>query len=104
MTGIAVTNTPFFFNTLLDSIKNSLNGLKCWADSKAIILSTELSAKGNAVEVAFTKDNFFPVSSNCGRNSILNDDLNSLVLSVGNGNVIFFSLRSLPCKETPNCN
>src|SRR5215210_2401407 len=99
MTGIAVTNIPFFSNTLLDSLKNSLNGLKCWADSKAIILSTELSAKGNAVEVAFTKDNF-SVSSEYGNSNI---DLNSLVLSFGNGNIIFFSLRS-SCKETPNFN
>src|SRR5919112_3365359 len=101
MTGIAVTNTPFFSNTLLDSMKNSLNGLKCWADSRAITLSTELSAKGNAVEVAFTKD-IFCVSSECG-NSSPNDDLNSLVLSFGNGNNIFFSLKS-SCKDAPNFN
>ena len=51
---MATTSNPSDVRTLLDSLRNLDSGLKCCADSKAIILSTQLSAKGNVVAVAFT--------------------------------------------------
>src|SRR6188474_2039731 len=56
ITGIAIMISPFGFSILVDSLKKYCSGLKCWADSKATILSTHLSAKGNVVAVAFTSD------------------------------------------------
>ena len=53
ITGIANTITPERFRTLFDSCINCINGLKCYADSKAITLSTELLLIGNIVEVPF---------------------------------------------------
>ena len=41
VTGIAKVKIPSFFRILFDSEIKSLNGLKCWADSKAMILSAE---------------------------------------------------------------
>src|SRR5919199_6334667 len=99
--GIATTNIPFFSNILLDSTRNLLNGLKCWADSNAIILSRELSANGNTVEIAFTKDNL-SVSFKCG-NSNFKGGLSSLEMSFGNRYVILFPLRE-PSRKTPNFN
>lgn len=55
-TGIAIISNPFDFNILVDSLKKYWSGLKCCADSKATTLSAHLSAKGNVVAVAFTKD------------------------------------------------
>ena len=51
---MATTSNPSDVRTLLDSRRNLDSGLKCCADSKAIIRSTQLSAKGNVVAVAFT--------------------------------------------------
>ena len=57
-TGKARLKIPEFFNTLLDSAKKSVNGLKCCEDSNETTRSTELSEKGNFVEVEFTNWSF----------------------------------------------
>ena len=50
-TGIANVSIPFFFRTRCDSEIKLLNGLKCCADYKAIILSAEFFGNGNIVDV-----------------------------------------------------
>ena len=51
ITGIANVSIPSFFRTLYASEIKLLNGLKCCADSRAIILSIELDESGNLVAV-----------------------------------------------------
>src|SRR5688572_12568166 len=60
ITGIAIISNPFGFSILADSLKKYCSGLKCCADSKATILSTHSSAKGNVVAVAFTNERMSP--------------------------------------------
>ena len=50
-TGIANVKIPSFSKTRWDSEIKLLNGLKCCADSSAIILSTEFVENGNIVDV-----------------------------------------------------
>jgi hypothetical protein len=54
--GKAITIKSPGFRTHLDSLTNLDSSLKCCADSKAIILSTQLFAKGNIFPVAYTAD------------------------------------------------
>lgn len=51
---MATTSNHSDVRTLFDSRRNLESGLRYCADSKAIISSTQLSAKGNVVAVAFT--------------------------------------------------
>ena len=54
--GIATTSNPLGVRTLLHSLRNPAIGLKCCAVSKATIVSMQLSANGNLVAAASTKD------------------------------------------------
>ena len=51
VTGIAKVSIPFFFIIRFASKIKCSNGLKCCADSSAIILSTEFFTKGSIVDV-----------------------------------------------------
>jgi len=54
-TGSVITSNPLSFKTLLLSFTNLSSGLKCCADSRAMILSKNLVENGIEEEVQLTR-------------------------------------------------